>query len=84
MVSGSHINPLRGVFILKVQCGEFLHNGFVMFRWDTTSLSVIVAFGRQLPTRSNTIGKPISDVVSPIDEFFGFCWLRLIHLLCSG
>lgn len=69
IVSGWRINPLRGVFILKAQCTEFLHNDVVMFYWDTSSLSVIVAFGRQLPTRSNKIGKPISDVVSPIDEF---------------
>lgn len=59
----------RGVFILKAQCREFLHSGVATLHRDTCSLSVIVAFGRQLPTRSNTSGKPISDVVSPIDEF---------------
>lgn len=64
-----HKSTHRRVFILKAQCREFLHNSVAMFHWDTSSLSVIVAFGRQLPTRSNTIGKPISDVVSPIDEF---------------
>lgn len=75
-----HESTYRRTFILIAQCREFLHNNVVMFHWDTSSLSVIVAFGRQLPTLSNTIRKPISDAVfyqplhppphpTPIDEF---------------